>query len=73
MKNNILLVLLFFLIPIIINGQTKEAITSDGLKVILNADGTWKYAEEATTSDGKKVILNADGTWNYTGVKKDYK
>ena len=63
MKNNILLVLLFFLIPIIINGQTQEATTSDGKKVILNADGTWKYAEEATTSYGKKVILNADGTW----------
>ena len=46
MKNNILLVLLFFLIPIIINGQTQEATTSDGKKVILNADGTWKYAEK---------------------------
>jgi hypothetical protein len=46
MKNNILLALLFFLIPIIINGQTQEATTSDGKKVILNADGTWKYAEK---------------------------
>jgi len=70
MKNNILLVLLFFLIPIIINGQTQEATTSYGTKVILNADGTWKYAEEATTSEGKKVILNADGTWKYAEVKK---
>lgn len=66
MKNNILLVLLFFLIPIIINGQAQEATTSNGKKVILNADGTWKYAEEATTSDGKKIILNADGTWKYS-------
>jgi len=65
MKNNILLVLLFFLIPIIVNGQTQEATTSDGKKVILNTDGTWKYAEEVTTSEGKKVILNADGTWKY--------
>lgn len=65
MKSNILSVLLFFLIPIIINGQTQEATTSDGKKVILNPDGTWKYAEEVTTSDGKKVILNADGTWKY--------
>jgi TonB family protein len=65
MKNNILLVLLFFLIPITINGQTQEATTSYGKKVILNADGTWKYAEEATTIDGKKVLLNADGTWKY--------
>ena len=65
MKDNILLVLLFFLIPIIINGQTQEATTSDGKKVILNADGTWKYAEEVTTSDGKRVILIADGTWKY--------
>ena len=70
MKNNILLVLLFFLIPIIINGQTQEATTSDGKKVILNADGTWKYAEEATTSDGKKVILNADGHGNILIKKK---
>ena len=65
MKNIILLVLLLFFIPIIINGQTKEATTSDGKKVILKADGTWKYAEEATTTSGKKVILNADGTWKY--------
>jgi hypothetical protein len=66
MKNNILLVLVFFLIPIIINGQTQEATTLYGKKVILNADGTWKYAEEATTTDGKKVILSADGTWKYS-------
>jgi TonB family protein len=66
MKNNILLVLFFFLIQIIINGQTQEATTSNGKKVILNANGTWKSTEEATTSDGKKVILNADGTWKYT-------
>ena len=65
MKSNIHLVLLFFLIPIIINGQTQEATTSDGRKVILNSDGTWKYAEVVTTSDGKKVFLNADGTWKY--------
>ena len=61
---------LFFLIPIIINGQTQEATTSDGKKVILNADGTWKYAQEVPTSDGKKVILHADGTWKYAEVKK---
>jgi hypothetical protein len=71
MKKNILLVLLFFLIPIIINGQTQEATTPYGKKVILNADGTWKYAEVATTSDGKKIILNADGTWKYSEDKID--
>ena len=71
MKNNILLVLLFLLIPIIINGQTQEATTSNGQKVILNTDGTWKFAEEAITTGGKKVLLNADGTWKYTEVKKD--
>jgi len=38
MKKNILLVLLFFLIPIIINGQAQVATTSFGKKVILNAD-----------------------------------
>jgi len=57
--------------PFIINGQTQEASTSYGKKVILSADGTWKYAEEATTSDGKKVVLNADGTWKYADVKND--
>jgi TonB family protein len=71
MKNNILLILLFFLIHITINGQTQEATTSYGQKVILNANGTWKYAEEATTSDGKKIILNADGTWKCAEIKKD--
>jgi TonB family protein len=65
MKNTILLVLLFFLIPVIMYGQTQEATTSYGKKVILNANGTWKYAEEATTSEGKIVILNPDGTWKY--------
>jgi colicin import membrane protein len=70
MKNNILLVLLFFLIPILVNGQTQETTTSYGKKVILNADGTWKYAEEATTAEGKKVILNADGTWKYAEQKR---
>lgn len=67
MKTNILLVLLFFLIPVISKAQTQEATTSNGQKVILSDDGTWKYVEEGTTSDGKKVILNADGTWNYSG------
>jgi hypothetical protein len=65
MKNNILFILLFFLISCTIIGQTKEATTSYGMKVILNSDGTWKYAQEATTADGKKVILNPDGTWKY--------
>jgi hypothetical protein len=46
MKSNILIVLLFFLVPIIINEQTQEATTSEGKKVILNPDGTWKYAEK---------------------------
>ena len=54
MKNNILLVLLFFLIPIIINGQTQEATTSNGKRVILNADGTWKFAEEDRIAVGQK-------------------
>ena len=38
------------------------AFTSDGRKVLLNPDGTWKYVFE---EDGKKVILNPDGTWKY--------
>ena len=61
MKNNILLVLLFFLIPIIIIGQTQEATTSDGKKVILNADGTWKFAEV------KKDSRMTGGTGSGTG------
>jgi hypothetical protein len=42
------------------------AFTSDGRKVILNMDGTWKFVFD---NDGKKVILNPDGTWKYEGVK----
>lgn len=42
-------------------GQT-TAITSDGRKVILFDDGTWKFVIE---DDGKKIILNPDGTWRY--------
>ena len=66
MKNILCLVLLFQLAPIRIIGQTQEATTSDGKKIIVNVDGTWKYAQEAITSDGKKVILNTDGTWKYS-------
>jgi len=35
------------------------AFTSDGRKVLLYPDGTWKYVFE---TDGRKVILNPDGT-----------
>jgi hypothetical protein len=38
------------------------AITSDGKRVILNSDGTWKYEFD---NDGKKVVFNPDGTWRY--------
>ncbi len=38
------------------------AFTSDGRKVLLSPDGTWKYVFE---DDGRKVILNPDGTWRY--------
>jgi len=38
------------------------AFTSDGRKVLLYPDGTWKYVFE---TDGRKVILNPDGTWRY--------
>lgn len=69
MKNNILLILLFFLIPIIINGQTQEAATSDGKKVILNADGTWKYAEVKIDS---KVRGEVGGTGD-KGISYDLK
>jgi len=39
-----------------------SAVTSDGRKVLLYPDGTWKYVFE---TDGRKVILNPDGTWRY--------
>ena len=71
MKNYLLLALLFSFIPFIINGQTLEATTSDGKKVILNTDGTWKYADVATTSDGRKVILNADSTWRFAEINNE--
>ena len=61
MKNNIISVLLFILIPIIINGQTQEATTSDGKKVILNADGTWKYAEiDRIASEAERKRIEAE-------------
>jgi len=72
MKNNILLVLLFFLIPIIINGQTQEATTSDGKKVILNADGTWKYAEGNGLGDnGISYYLQGRGFQTLPSPKYD--
>ncbi len=37
-------------------GQTQEATTSDGKKVILNSDGTWKYVET------KKVSLDSNSS-----------
>lgn len=70
MKSNILLVLLFFLIPFIINGQTQEATTSDGKKVILNADGTWKYAEEV--NQGLSYDLQGRGYRSLPTPKYDY-
>src|SRR5215470_555172 len=39
-----LLVCLLILCPIIVQAQIK-ATTEDGKKVVLNADGTWKYAQ----------------------------
>lgn len=56
MKNNILLILLLFLIPIIIGAQTQVATTSDGRKVILNPDGTWKNAEQSYIEEEQKRI-----------------
>jgi hypothetical protein len=41
------------------------ATTSDGRKVLLYPDGTWKYVFE---TDGRKVTLNPDGTWRYETV-----
>jgi len=68
MKSNIFLALLFFLIPIIINGQTQEATTSDGKKVILNPDGTWKYVD--AKKDSKMTIDTGSGIDN-SGVSYD--
>lgn len=68
MKSIILLIQFFLLSLNLLNGQTQEATTTFGKKVILNADGTWKYAEVATTLDGKKIILNNAGTWKYAEV-----
>lgn len=53
----------------ILNIESKAqitAITTDGRKVLLNDDGTWKYVFE---TDGRKVILNPDGTWRYETPK----
>jgi hypothetical protein len=54
-----------FLVGISVSGSAQSqisAVTSDGRKVVLYDDGTWKYVFE---TDGKKVVLNPDGTWRY--------
>lgn len=38
--------------------QTQEATTNDGKKIILNSNGTWKYAESKTDTIKKQEIDN---------------
>lgn len=66
MKNLILLALLFA--PVLLLSQI-QATTSDGRKVTLNADGTWKYADTpaptpAAVSDCKYIKNEVD---SFTG------
>jgi hypothetical protein len=42
----ILTVIVLFLIQSVSFGQTEEATTQSGKKVLLYADGTWKYADD---------------------------
>lgn len=42
----LILLLLFFSASTILCAQTQEATTKSGKKVVLYADGTWKYADE---------------------------
>jgi len=49
-------------------GQTHEATTTDGKKVILNSDGTWKYAE--VKKDTVKVNFSDCSNWIATETDK---
>jgi len=49
-------------------GQTQEATTADGKKVILNSDGTWKYAE--VENDTAKVNSSDCSNWIATETDK---
>jgi hypothetical protein len=64
-------VIILLLAPFMLRAQTQEATTTNGKKVILFADGTWKYAEEKnehvkteTTKikepENKKVVTTTD-------------
>jgi hypothetical protein len=55
MKNYILLTFITIL-SFNTNAQTQTAITSNGRKVILNANGTWKF--EDSNNNNSKVITN---------------
>lgn len=44
----------FLLCCQLVNAQTEEATTKSGKKVILYADGTWKYADETKKPEEKK-------------------
>jgi hypothetical protein len=49
-------------------GQTQEATTTDGKKVILNSDGTWKYAE--IKKDTAKPKTSDCSNWIETSTDK---
>jgi len=49
-------------------GQTINATTENGKKVILNSDGTWKYAEEEKST---QVILNPNDCSNWITTEVD--
>ncbi len=65
MKKFLTTILAVFVVMTFSFGQTQEATTTDGKKVILNADGTWKYVVIKLDT----VIYNQDiligGCWFY--------
>jgi hypothetical protein len=65
MKFSVLICLLI-LCPIAAQSQTK-ATTEDGKKVILNADGTWKFADSASEPSGVTLKIEAGIVYGYGG------
>jgi len=72
---SILLVLLSCTSPALVEtahaeSATKNIVTLENRKVILNEDGSWKYHSDdryAQTKDGDRIILKEDGSWSAAG------
>jgi len=51
-------------------GQTQKATTDAGVKVLLNSDGTWKYAPDSTKNIQSNIDSNDCSNWIETVTDK---